>query len=127
VNHGELGRRGRGSALESLRAEVDARFQNLPEPVRVWLAEQPRIVDLLSQLERHLASGAMSGREVARLAKRWQETLPPRRGAVLTLSDFMQLEFELGLPRRRRKLRRTGRKIKGEDGALTGKKREGSS
>ena len=98
-----LSRRASGSAARPLRTEIDARFPNLLKTIRAWLAEQPEIFELLMQIEQHVANGEVSAHDVSRLVKRWQENLPARRGEVVNLSDFMQTEFELGLPRRRAK------------------------
>ena len=95
-----LGRRGSGSSARPLHAEIDASFPKLPETVRAWLAERPEIFDLLMQIEKLIASGELSVRDVLRLVKRWQENLPARRGEIVSLADFMQPEFELGLPKR---------------------------
>jgi len=102
VSDVSLGRR-REWVLGTLHAEVGARFPNLPKAMRAWLAEQPDIFKFLMQIEEYVANGEVSALDVSRLVKRWQENLPARRGKVVNLSDFMQTEFELGLPRRRAK------------------------
>jgi hypothetical protein len=101
VSDRSVGRRASGSVARPLQAEIDARFPNLLKNVRVWLAEQPEILKLLMQIEKYVANSEVSAHDVSRLAKRWQDNLPARRGEVVNLSDFMQTEFELGLPRRR--------------------------
>jgi hypothetical protein len=80
-----------------------------------WLAERPDIRGVLDRLQGHIAAGAVSREDVLLLARKWRDTLPPRRGVVKQLSDFMQLKLGLDLaavsrkrPRRRR--RRNGRR-----------------
>lgn len=80
-----------------------------------WLAERPDIRGVLDRLQHHVAAGAVAPEDVVLLAKKWEDTLPPRRGVVKQLRDFMQLKLGLDLsafsrkrPRRRR--RRNGKR-----------------
>jgi hypothetical protein len=99
------------------RSDVDARFRKFPKQVRTWLKATPGIVALLMQLEAAVASNELSEADVVRLAKRWQENLPPRRGAVVNLRDFMQAELGLDLtgsrrsPRVRKRIRHKRRPV----------------
>ena len=76
-----------------------------------WLAERPGIRGVLDRLQHYVAGGAVSSEDIVLLAKKWEDTLPPRRGVVKHLRDFMQLKLGLDLaavsrkrprPRRRR-------------------------
>jgi hypothetical protein len=78
-----------------------------------WLAERPNIRGVLDRLQDHVAAGVMSPEDVVLLAKKWEDTLPPSRGVVKDLRDFMQLKLGLDpaavstkRPRRRRRRNR---------------------
>lgn len=78
--------------------------------IDAWLSERPDIRGVLDRLQDHVAAGAVSPEDVVLLAKKWEDTLPPRRGVVKHLRDFMQLKLEFDLaafsrkrPRRRQR------------------------
>lgn len=75
-----------------------------------WLTERPDIRGVLDRLQHHVAAGTVSSEDIVLLARKWEDTLPPPRGVVKQLRDFMQLKLELDLaafskkrPKRRRR------------------------
>ena len=71
------------------------------------------MVRLFSQLEQRLRAGSLSLEEVIRLAMRWSETLPPRRGVVVHLHDIaQQADLAINVPQRRTRPRRRKRRAK---------------
>jgi hypothetical protein len=75
-----------------------------------WLDKRPDVRRVLDRVQHHIGAGTVSPKDVVLLAKKWADTLPPRRGEVKQLRDFMQLKLELDLaavsrtrPRRRRR------------------------
>ena len=80
-----------------------------------WLAERPGIRSVLDRLQHHVGAGAVSSEDIILLAKKWEDTLPPRRGVVKNLRDFMQLKLGLDLAafsrkRSSRRRRKTGKR-----------------
>ncbi len=100
-----------GRECVTARSEIDKRFSGLPALVRDWLAGQPGIVRVLSQIEQRLSDGSLSPEDLSYLAKRWSEKLPPRRGIVVRLRDIAQQpELPIELPQSRRMRRRRRKK-----------------
>jgi hypothetical protein len=97
-------------------ASVDELFPALPTAARALLNEQPLLLEFLLQLDRDLARREFATEEVSRLAKRWSEEVPRRRGAIVyLLRNFLQPELELDLlkPRAKRvatRIRHRGRR-----------------
>jgi len=106
-------RRPKLSPRSSLPLGSQSRSPHLP--IDTWLVERPDIRGVLDRLQGYVAVGAVSREDVLLLARKWRDTLPPRRGVVKQLRDFMQLKLGLEIaavsrkrPRRRR--RRNGRR-----------------
>jgi len=102
-------RRPRSSPRTASLPDKSCRSQH--QLIDEWLAERPDVRGVLDRLQHHVAGGAVSPEDVVLLAKKWEETLPPRRGVVKDLRDFMQLKLGLDLSAlSRRRLRRRRRK-----------------
>jgi hypothetical protein len=74
-----------------------------------WLAQRVDIQSVFERLEPHIVAGAVSSEDVILLAKKWRDALPPRRGVVKRIADYMQLGLALDpsiLARNTRKRRR---------------------
>jgi hypothetical protein len=86
-----------------------------PHPlIQALLVECCGVGEVLDRLQGYVDAGLISREDVVLLARKWQDTLPPRRGVVKQLRDFMQLKlgFEIAAastenPRRRRRKRRS--------------------
>jgi hypothetical protein len=74
--------------------------------IDAWLRDHPSIRRVFERLQDQVAEGKISGDDLMRLIKKWSQTLPPRRGVVKNLQDFMQLGLALDLPAGRRRRRR---------------------
>jgi hypothetical protein len=91
-------------------AEIERSLPGLPPPVRNWLVTQPQIVRFVLDLERDLRRGAISRADLIQLARRWSETLPPKRGRVVQLRTIgIQRELPIDLPATRRRRPRRGK------------------
>src|SRR5262245_10246329 len=99
-------RRPTPSPSSSLLLVRQSRSPHLPSDT--WLAERPDIRGVLDRLQGYVAVGAVSREDVLLLARKWRDTLPPRRGVVKQLRDFMQLNlgFEIAAVSRKRPRRR---------------------
>ena len=94
-------------------AKIERWMPGLPPLVRDWVVREPRIVRFVLHLEERLRHGAISRADLIRLAKRWSDALPPRRGLVVQLRRIgHQPELPMDLPatRRRARSRRKGRR-----------------
>lgn len=67
-----------------------------PNPLDAWLSKHTNIRQLLERLNREMIAGSLSEEDVILLIRKWRETLPPQRGVVKYLRDFMQLTLDVG-------------------------------
>jgi hypothetical protein len=64
--------------------------------LETWLAEHPNVKQVLDRMQSHRATGVVSDEDVILIANKWRQTLPPARGVLKYLRDFMQLRLDLG-------------------------------
>jgi hypothetical protein len=89
-------------------------YSPLPNTVQELLAGFPSLRKALDRLDAAAQRDLESRRRLLLLLAKWADTLPPPRGAIKDLRDFMQLRIELGSGAcsgaRRRRRRKTARK-----------------
>lgn len=81
---------------------------SLPVSVHRLITRHTALLPVVVGIQRLYRAG-LPAREVARLAKRWRLGLPPSRGGVVNLMDYMQSDLFESRPKlkaRKRKRRR---------------------
>lgn len=85
-----------------------AGYSSLPKPVRDLLAAFPSLRIAFDRLGASVSRDLQSRRSLLLLLAKWNDTVPPSRGVIKDLRDFMQLPIELdsGARSEARRLRR---------------------
>jgi len=102
-------------SLRSFASASQPPIRNAAPPtiLATWLDEHSSIHRVLERLQRDLRHGIITRAAALLALKKWSDTLPPRRGAVKNIRDFMQLKFALdpglilSMPKRQRRKNRS--------------------
>jgi hypothetical protein len=70
-------------------------FRSLYPLINSWLAEHPNVCQVIDDLQLQVRTGRVQFEDIVLLARKWEETLPPPRGVVKQLRDFMQLRLDV--------------------------------